>query len=650
MLLTCLVLFWNQESSFQMIQRKSAVIPYGYRLQRNRKQNQLSVNDDSRRIELLDNCKNIDISFWYILMKLLYISWNNFCVEDDDDEADNCLDISESYAETQTERFNIEAISEFDRDDSGKFKTEHLDYLDDNACYIGASCPCLACQLKFVDCHLSNNVPDLTLTEFDEISDDEAAELDDYLSMYCTNEFEDETRPVFHLSRDWYMTKFQIPSLLTKRKENKLCDCSIHRNSDICSCLNEKIIKNRLDGELGTTPLYQDYNESDMERMPDEFMYDQMKAQKAESEISDFEKEDNEFASVNNDIGIKKESLSIETQPIFTSSYINRNIEHVECEWVHHRIESSENIKIVSPRIDINEYIGGRKNTAGDSGFFSLLENELSSEEEDLLLQKEKQERNGKRQFLDEIINYKTQKTHQDLVVCPVARKLPDFQLATRNDQHSSQASDIESDDPGFNVANRRFDLENHEDNRNDARDLLDGPTKNEINSDPPTSKSVLEKDDEPDGLVSIEESNVPSSESANMLGMAVGGHDGQSLTGATSSTVNTSISAAYQLRLEAQNNPTFSANSLGSYFRECVAGKEFTFEQVICYEWMRVKTFEDFPVRIPVSSLTLANEGFIYLGTEDRVKCFSCGMEYYGFKRWDNPREIHRQRSPDCR
>ncbi|CAG2246137.1 BIRC2_3 [Mytilus edulis] len=518
--------------------------------------------------------------------------YNNFGKTNDDHAyTDNCLDKTNADADMQNERCDIEEISEFDGDDSQiKLKSEYLDYLDDKDCYIGASCPCLACQFTFVDCYLSKDVPDLTLTEFDEkdteldeisdekdteldeISDDEYTELDDIYSVCSTEE---------------------IPSLIAKRKEKKLCDCIIHRNRDICSCLNEKIIWNRLEGELSSTPLYQDYNESDMERMPDEFMYDQIKAQKAESEISDFDKEDNEFASVNNDIGINEDSLSIETQPTFTSSYINRNIENVECECVHHRIESSENIKFVSPRTDINEHVGGRKNTTGDSGFFSLLENELPSEEEDLLLQKEKQEGNGKR---------------------------------------NSQASDIESDDPGFNVGNRRYDLENHEDNRNDARDLLDGPTKNEINSDPPTSKSVLEKDDEPDGLVSIEESNVPSSPSANMLGMAVGGHDGQGSTGATSSTVNTSISAAYQLRLEAQNNPTFSANSLGSYFRECVAGKEFTFEQNTC------------------QFLTLANEGFIYLGTEDRVKCFSCGMEYYGFKRWDNPREIHRQRSPDCR
>ncbi|XP_076079287.1 uncharacterized protein LOC143049569 [Mytilus galloprovincialis] len=644
MVWACLAMVFHQERSFKKHTSKSEIkqdINYRHRLLKRRKQHVLSVIDIARRTELQHNCKKVDIAYLYILLKLLYFSKNDFCVEDDHAYTDNCLDKTNADADMQNERCDIEEISEFDGDDSQiKLKSEYLDYLDDKDCYIGASCPCLACQFTFVDCYLSNDVPDLTLTEFDEISDEKDTELEE-ISDDAYTELDD----IYSVC-----STEEIPSLIAKRKEKKLCDCLIHRNRDICSCLNEKIIWNRLEGELSSTPLYQDYNESDMERMPDEFMYDQIKAQKAESEISDFDKEDNEFASVNNDIGINEDSLSIETQPTFTSSYINRNIEDVECECVHHRIESSENIKFVSPRTDINEHVGGRKNTAGDSGFFSLLENELPSEEEDLLLQKEKQEGNGKRKFLDEIINYKTQKTHQDLVVCPVARKLPDCQLATRNDQHSSQASDIESDDPGFNVGNRRYDLENHEDNRNDTRDLLDGPTKNDINSGPQSSKSVPEKDDEPDGLVSIEESNVPSSSSANMLGMAVGGHDGQGSTGATSSTVNTSISTAYQLRLEAQNNPTFSANSLGSYFRECVAGKEFTFEQVICYEWMRVKTFEDFPVRIPVSSLTLANEGFIYLGTEDRVKCFSCGMEYYGFKRWDNPREIHRQRSPDCR
>ena len=65
--------------------------------------------------------------------------------------------------------------------------------------------------------------------------------------------------------------------------------------------------------------------------------------------------------------------------------------------------------------------------------------------------------------------------------------------------------------------------------------------------------------------------------------------------------------------------------------------------------ELIRLETFKNFPASRIISSIKLAKEGFYYSGHDDQVTCFSCGFEKSGWRVNDDPREIHRQQSPNC-
>ena len=65
--------------------------------------------------------------------------------------------------------------------------------------------------------------------------------------------------------------------------------------------------------------------------------------------------------------------------------------------------------------------------------------------------------------------------------------------------------------------------------------------------------------------------------------------------------------------------------------------------------ELIRLETFKNFPASRTISTIKLAKEGFYYSGHDDQVTCFSCEFEKSGWRVNDDPREIHRQQSPNC-
>ncbi|XP_075054892.1 baculoviral IAP repeat-containing protein 2 [Mixophyes fleayi] len=65
--------------------------------------------------------------------------------------------------------------------------------------------------------------------------------------------------------------------------------------------------------------------------------------------------------------------------------------------------------------------------------------------------------------------------------------------------------------------------------------------------------------------------------------------------------------------------------------------------------ELYRISTFSKFPANAPVSERSLAKAGFCYTGTNDKVKCFSCGLMLDNWKKGDNAIEKHKKLYPSC-
>ncbi|MEE6472887.1 hypothetical protein FKM82_009766 [Ascaphus truei] len=65
--------------------------------------------------------------------------------------------------------------------------------------------------------------------------------------------------------------------------------------------------------------------------------------------------------------------------------------------------------------------------------------------------------------------------------------------------------------------------------------------------------------------------------------------------------------------------------------------------------ELYRISTFYSFPSNVPVSERSLAKAGFYYTGTDDKVKCFSCGLMLDNWKKGDNAAEKHKRLYPSC-
>lgn len=65
--------------------------------------------------------------------------------------------------------------------------------------------------------------------------------------------------------------------------------------------------------------------------------------------------------------------------------------------------------------------------------------------------------------------------------------------------------------------------------------------------------------------------------------------------------------------------------------------------------EGVRLITYKSFPSSSPVSVFRLAQAGFYSLNDGDKVKCYSCGITYQGWRAGDKPRDIHAALSPTC-
>ncbi|XP_073518225.1 baculoviral IAP repeat-containing protein 2 isoform X1 [Phyllobates terribilis] len=65
--------------------------------------------------------------------------------------------------------------------------------------------------------------------------------------------------------------------------------------------------------------------------------------------------------------------------------------------------------------------------------------------------------------------------------------------------------------------------------------------------------------------------------------------------------------------------------------------------------ELYRISTFSKFPINTPVSERSLAKAGFYYIGTDDKVKCFNCGLMLDNWKKGDNAIEKHKMLYPSC-
>ncbi|CAG2209874.1 BIRC2_3 [Mytilus edulis] len=62
--------------------------------------------------------------------------------------------------------------------------------------------------------------------------------------------------------------------------------------------------------------------------------------------------------------------------------------------------------------------------------------------------------------------------------------------------------------------------------------------------------------------------------------------------------------------------------------------GYEFSVEEKMQYEMLRVQTFQDLPATCHASPLRLARTGFFSNGTNDEVVCFSCGVRYRNWQK----------------
>ena len=63
----------------------------------------------------------------------------------------------------------------------------------------------------------------------------------------------------------------------------------------------------------------------------------------------------------------------------------------------------------------------------------------------------------------------------------------------------------------------------------------------------------------------------------------------------------------------------------------------------------VRLETFSDWPSSAPVKQHVLAQEGFYYLNEGDKVKCAFCNLLLHSWKAKQSPRDLHKQRNPNC-
>jgi hypothetical protein len=71
-------------------------------------------------------------------------------------------------------------------------------------------------------------------------------------------------------------------------------------------------------------------------------------------------------------------------------------------------------------------------------------------------------------------------------------------------------------------------------------------------------------------------------------------------------------------------------------------SGYEFSTDEKMQFEMLRVQSFQDLPASCNVSPLRLARTGFFSSGSSDEVTCFSCGVKYKNWQNNDNPNDVH--------
>ncbi|KAG9491343.1 baculoviral IAP repeat-containing protein 2 [Eleutherodactylus coqui] len=91
-------------------------------------------------------------------------------------------------------------------------------------------------------------------------------------------------------------------------------------------------------------------------------------------------------------------------------------------------------------------------------------------------------------------------------------------------------------------------------------------------------------------------------------------------------------------------NNSQFLANLLKS-----TPSMKNTITMNLSCELYRISTFCKFPLNAPISERSLAKAGFYYIGTDDKVKCFNCGLMLDNWKKGDNAIEKHKMLYPSC-
>ena len=74
----------------------------------------------------------------------------------------------------------------------------------------------------------------------------------------------------------------------------------------------------------------------------------------------------------------------------------------------------------------------------------------------------------------------------------------------------------------------------------------------------------------------------------------------------------------------------------------------DVTFQQYRA-EYYRLQTFADWPRQHSIAKETLAENGFIYLGNGDRVKCVFCNVVLRDWEAGDVVRVEHSRHSPRC-
>jgi hypothetical protein len=62
-----------------------------------------------------------------------------------------------------------------------------------------------------------------------------------------------------------------------------------------------------------------------------------------------------------------------------------------------------------------------------------------------------------------------------------------------------------------------------------------------------------------------------------------------------------------------------------------------------------RLKSFKNWPANLKQTPIKLANVGFYYIGGDDKVKCYKCGVILYRWEDDDDPFEGHQEHSPNC-